>query len=151
MLALPSKTSWRREISKTSFYRHQQEQQNGLPPGEREVGLRLCRSCTAFPNGHLTSRATYYRHLQRRQAPASSTLDSDQAALCEGDIDFLPSPGPLTSGVDSSDEEANGSDEDDEEGIDEEEGADERRLRNMLLVDDEEERELLFDTAGKPI
>ena len=50
------------QVPRTTFYRHQQEQESRLPQEDRAGGLRKCTSCRAFPNGHFTSRATYYRH-----------------------------------------------------------------------------------------
>jgi hypothetical protein len=134
------------QVSKASYFRHRQEQQNRLPPEEREGGLRLCTYCTAFPNGHYTSRTTYYRHLRRRQLPnlnvsAGLIYEPDEPTpLNEGSLTPPPSPGQISSSTDDRDEEAGSSDE--------EEDTSERRLLDTLLADDDEQ-ELLFNAAGK--
>jgi hypothetical protein len=134
------------QVSKTSYFRHRQEQENRLPHEDREGGLRLCTSCGAFPNGHYTSRTTYYRHLQRRQnSNFNVSVDlvdesNEPAPLDEGSLTPPPSPSHISSSVDDSNEEADSNDE--------EENTSERRLLDTLLADGDEQ-ELLFNTAGK--
>ena len=134
------------KVSKSSYFRHRQEQQNRLQLDEREAGLRVCKSCTAFPNGHYTSRATYYRHLQHRRgsnvnASSGVILESDQTApLDEGHLTPPPALGQLSSSIDDSDKGVNSNDEEEDTG--------ETQLLDTLLVDDEEQ-ELLFNEEGK--
>ena len=65
------KLSGRCQVSRTTFYRHQQEQESRLPQEDREGGLRKCTSCPAFLNRHFTSRRTYYRHLSHQLCPTN--------------------------------------------------------------------------------